>query len=209
MIENIVFRLADLLGDTGVRFFFVISGFLITKLLGAEEDRDGKVSIGAFYVRRIFRIMPAFYLYLLTVLVLRRGGMILANDAALLRVKYKQMGYDFCVLDYLDTIGDAYQIADIIICRSGATTVAELKILNKPAILVPFPYATANHQEYNASTLVSSHQGVMMREKELRPDLLAEAIKFRMRSFEKILKPRPVIPEKFPQETLADLILGN
>lgn len=85
LIENIVFRLAAVLGDTGVQFFFVISGFLITKLLGAEEDRNGKVSIGAFYVRRIFRIMPAFYLYLLTVFVLRRGGMILANDDAFFR----------------------------------------------------------------------------------------------------------------------------
>src|SRR5664280_2913619 len=84
-IENIVFQLAAPLGDTGVQFFFVISGFLITKLLGIEEDRNEKISIGAFYVRRIFRIMPAFYLYLLTVLVLRSGGMILANDDAFLR----------------------------------------------------------------------------------------------------------------------------
>ncbi len=131
------------------------------------------------------------------------------TDAVVLRSKYKQMGYDFCVLDYLDTIGDAYQIADIIICRSGATTVAELKILSKPAILVPFPYATANHQEFNASTLVASRQAVMMREKELRPDLLAEAIKFRMKSFGNTPKPRPSIPEKFPQEILADLILAE
>ena len=74
-----------MLGETGVQFFFVISGFLITKLLGVEEDRNRKISIGAFYVRRIFRIMPAFYLYLLTVLVLRSGGMILANDDAFFR----------------------------------------------------------------------------------------------------------------------------
>src|ERR1035437_1065053 len=80
--ESIIFRLVAPLGDTGVQFFFVISGFLITKLLAVEEDRIGKISIGAFYVRRIFRIMPAFYLYLLTVLVLRSSNMILANDDA-------------------------------------------------------------------------------------------------------------------------------
>jgi peptidoglycan/LPS O-acetylase OafA/YrhL len=85
LIENIIFRLASELGETGVQFFFVISGFLITKLLGVEESRNGKISIGAFYVRRIFRIMPAFYFYLLIVLVLRNGGMILANDDAFFR----------------------------------------------------------------------------------------------------------------------------
>ena len=85
LIENIVFRLAAVLGETGVQFFFVISGFLITKLLNVEEDRNGKVSIGAFYVRRIFRIMPAFYLYFMTVLVLRSSGMIVANVDAFFR----------------------------------------------------------------------------------------------------------------------------
>jgi len=85
LIENIILRLAAVLGETGVQFFFVISGFLITTLLSVEEDRNGKISIGAFYVRRIFRIMPAFYLYLLTVLVLRSSGMIVATDDAFLR----------------------------------------------------------------------------------------------------------------------------
>lgn len=57
----------QLFGDVanlGVRCFFVISGFLITHLLLKEARRSGKVSLKAFYIRRIFRIFPAFYTFL-------------------------------------------------------------------------------------------------------------------------------------------------
>src|SRR4051794_35358050 len=47
----------------GVTCFFVISGFLITKLLLDEHARTGSVSLRAFYIRRAFRIFPAFYVY--------------------------------------------------------------------------------------------------------------------------------------------------
>lgn len=85
LAENLAKRLVPNLGGAGVNFFFVISGYLITSLLAAEEARNGAVSIRAFYVRRIFRIMPAFYLYLFTVLALRSGGMVLVNDDAFIR----------------------------------------------------------------------------------------------------------------------------
>jgi len=51
-------------GDFGVRIFFVISGYLITTLLIAEHTRTGWISLPRFYLRRTFRIFPAFYVYL-------------------------------------------------------------------------------------------------------------------------------------------------
>lgn len=57
--------------DVGVRIFFVISGYLITRLLMTEKDRNGSVSIKKFYMRRIFRIFPVFYLYILVILILK------------------------------------------------------------------------------------------------------------------------------------------
>jgi len=51
-------------GDLGVSVFFVLSGFLITWLLFKEEDRTGYVSIKSFYIRRILRIFPAYYVFL-------------------------------------------------------------------------------------------------------------------------------------------------
>lgn len=56
----------------GVQVFFVISGFIITRLLIAEREEQGTVSLRNFYVRRIFRIIPAYYFFLLAVLVISR-----------------------------------------------------------------------------------------------------------------------------------------
>ena len=57
-------------GTFGVEVFFVISGFLITYLLLKEVDRTGTISIRQFYLRRIFRIMPPFILFIVTIFLL-------------------------------------------------------------------------------------------------------------------------------------------
>lgn len=58
--------------ELGVRIFFVISGFIITYLLLAENSKYGKIDLKAFYYRRIFRIFPVFYTYLLVVFLINR-----------------------------------------------------------------------------------------------------------------------------------------
>lgn len=57
-------------GDFGVEFFFVISGFLITFLMLKEHEKTSNLNIGQFYLRRIFRILPAYFTYLLVLYVL-------------------------------------------------------------------------------------------------------------------------------------------
>jgi len=64
------------LGNLGVRVFFVISGFLITTLLLEDEDRTGTISLRQFYLRRFFRIFPAFYGFCLVLFVLDRADII-------------------------------------------------------------------------------------------------------------------------------------
>lgn len=61
-------------GHTGVSIFFVISGFLITSLLLKERERKGTISVKNFYVRRTFRILPAYFVYLGTIFILSRVG---------------------------------------------------------------------------------------------------------------------------------------
>ena len=62
-----VHHLVTYSGELGVRIFFVISGFVITRLLVLEERKYGSISLGGFYIRRVFRILPVFYCYVLAV----------------------------------------------------------------------------------------------------------------------------------------------
>ena len=57
------------------------------------------------------------------------------------------------VHQFIDSMDYAYAVADLVVCRAGATTLAELTCLGKPAILVPYPHAAANHQVENARSL--------------------------------------------------------
>jgi peptidoglycan/LPS O-acetylase OafA/YrhL len=74
----------SLFGDLGVRTFFVISGFLITTLLRAEFEKYGRISLTGFYIRRVYRIFPAFYVYLAVMLAVAAFGWITipAQDVA-------------------------------------------------------------------------------------------------------------------------------
>ena len=67
-------------GSLGVSIFFVISGFLITALLMAEKEKSATVSLKNFYIRRVLRIFPAYYVYLFVILVLTVTGTIAVSS---------------------------------------------------------------------------------------------------------------------------------
>jgi UDP-N-acetylglucosamine--N-acetylmuramyl-(pentapeptide) pyrophosphoryl-undecaprenol N-acetylglucosamine transferase len=73
---------------------------------------------------------------------------------------------------YVYEMEHALAAADLVVCRAGAATLAELTVLGKPAILVPFPYASENHQEYNARSLVNRQAAVMILDRDLTGDRL-------------------------------------
>jgi len=73
---------------------------------------------------------------------------------------------------FIDTMEFAYAAADLVMCRAGATTLAELTRLGKPAILVPYPHAAANHQEMNAHAMVEVGAAVMIKDTDLEEKAL-------------------------------------
>lgn len=78
---------------------------------------------------------------------------------------------------FINDMASAYQNADIVIGRAGATTVAELAIAGKPAVFIPFPFAANNHQELNAREMVERGAALSFRQRELTADKLAEALR--------------------------------
>ena len=81
------------LGNFGVTIFFVISGFLITHLLLEEMAREGRISLKGFYLRRIARIFPAFYFYILCVLIAHHFGYLSLLPGDLLHASTFTMNY--------------------------------------------------------------------------------------------------------------------
>ena len=67
-------------------------------------------------------------------------------------------------------------IADLIVCRSGAMTVTELEKIGKASILIPFPYAAENHQEYNARALENENASKVVLDKDLKRNVLNDLI---------------------------------
>lgn len=71
------------------------------------------------------------------------------------------------VIEYLDDMADAYAVADLVVCRAGATTVAELAAVGLPSVLVPYPNAAGDHQLHNARALERIGAAVVVRDNEL------------------------------------------
>lgn len=75
-LPPLVLRSAGSLAVTGVEVFFLISGYVITRLLLSEQQATGRIDLTAFYVRRTLRILPAFYFYLLVITLISTSGYI-------------------------------------------------------------------------------------------------------------------------------------
>ncbi len=80
------------------------------------------------------------------------------------------------VTPFINNMADAYAISDLVICRSGALTLAEITVCGKPSILVPFPYAAGNHQKKNAQTLADAKAAKVIFQKNLNKNKLMYSI---------------------------------
>lgn len=97
-------------------------------------------------------------------------------DREWLQDRYAALDIPADVHGFIDDMGGAYGRADLVVCRAGATTVAELTALGKAAILVPYPFAADDHQRANASVLAVDGAGVLILDRELSGERLAAAI---------------------------------
>jgi len=98
------------------------------------------------------------------------------EDYQVIKEFISKTGLKIIVEKFFYDLPIAYQVADLAVCRAGATTLAEIIACNLPAILIPYPYATANHQEHNARLLVEKGAVVMIRDSELSTENLTKTI---------------------------------
>jgi UDP-N-acetylglucosamine--N-acetylmuramyl-(pentapeptide) pyrophosphoryl-undecaprenol N-acetylglucosamine transferase len=89
---------------------------------------------------------------------------------------YKQAGFPAQVSRFIDDMPLAFAQADLVLCRSGASTVAEITAAGKPAIFVPFPFAADDHQLKNAEALEGAGAARLVRESELNPARLGQTV---------------------------------
>ena len=90
------------------------------------------------------------------------------------------------VASFFDDIPERLAKASLVICRSGASTIAELAIVGRPALLVPFPHATDNHQTANAEGLCDAGGGWIVQQDAFTPEVLAERLS-------SLLRPGPTL----------------
>lgn len=113
---------------------------------------------------------------------------IVANDVQLIWQTGKfyyngivsRVGLDFHpnvrILEFLNQMDMAYALADVIISRAGAGTIAELCLIKKPVVLVPSPNVAEDHQTKNAMALVEQHAAIMVADREAEELLVATAL---------------------------------
>jgi UDP-N-acetylglucosamine--N-acetylmuramyl-(pentapeptide) pyrophosphoryl-undecaprenol N-acetylglucosamine transferase len=98
------------------------------------------------------------------------------TDYESVRQAYQSLKVKSVVLPYCHAMASAYAVADLVICRAGASTVAELIAAQRSAIFIPFPHATDNHQFFNAQVMEKKRWAEIILEKDLQADRLASRL---------------------------------
>ncbi|MBI3781771.1 MAG: undecaprenyldiphospho-muramoylpentapeptide beta-N-acetylglucosaminyltransferase [Deltaproteobacteria bacterium] len=171
--------------DSSNRFFSagksVLTGNPVRQLESDEKPLPNHFTIFAFGgsqgARSINRAMadatPTLAAELPELRILHQTG---AGDVEWVTAKYREIGAAAEVVPFVHEMGKAYGRADLVVCRAGATTLAELMALGKPAILIPYPHAADDHQRANAEVQVRRSAAKMILDKDLNGATLAAAV---------------------------------
>lgn len=93
-----------------------------------------------------------------------------------LRQAYATAEITHRVLPFIEEMDKAYRWAHLVVCRAGATSLGEITLFKRPSVLIPFPYATDDHQGRNAQVLESAGAAILLREDDLNGERLAGTI---------------------------------
>lgn len=95
------------------------------------------------------------------------------RDRDMVQAAYAAAGIPARVDAFINTMNEAYDFADVVVSRAGATTLAELATVGVPSILIPFPQAVDDHQTHNAQQLVAHGTAICVAERDFTPERFA------------------------------------
>lgn len=98
------------------------------------------------------------------------------GNLAAVQADYAQRGLAVQCVEFIDDMTAVYRDSDILLCRAGALTVAELAAAGLGALLVPFPHAVDDHQTANARYFVATQAGLLLPQAQLQPENLADIL---------------------------------
>lgn len=98
------------------------------------------------------------------------------KDLDEVRAAYQREGFRAETLTFIDDMAGAYRNADMVVCRAGATTLAEVTACGKACIFIPYPYAVDDHQRRNAEALLKKGAGFMILDRELTGESLGSLL---------------------------------
>ncbi|MCH2037143.1 MAG: undecaprenyldiphospho-muramoylpentapeptide beta-N-acetylglucosaminyltransferase [Rickettsiales bacterium] len=110
------------------------------------------------------------------------------DDSDAIREEYQHMGVDARVSSFFQNMNELIAQSHLVICRSGASTVTELMVAGRPAIMVPYPYATGNHQYFNAKGIEEKHGGWIFDQSDFTVERLHETL-------EKLFQDKESLPQ--------------
>ncbi len=110
------------------------------------------------------------------------------QDCDHMQRQYEESEFSADARAFIYDMADQVRQADLILCRAGATTIAEITACGKAAILVPFPFAADNHQEKNAQVLETGGAGEMILDRDLNGERLSQSILNAMQNPEQLQK---------------------
>ncbi len=148
-----------------------------TRLTGREGPLRLLVLGGSLGALALNQVVPAALALLpedSRPIVRHQTGQRTLGDA---RDAYRQHSIDADLSPYIEDMAEAYAWADLVICRAGALTVAELSAAGLPAIFVPFPYAVDDHQTANAQPMAAAGAATVVQQSELCDESLAGLLK--------------------------------
>lgn len=104
------------------------------------------------------------------------------------KVEAEAAGARAVIMPYVIQIHEAYAAADLVVCRAGAMTLAEIAAVGVPSILVPFPYSAYDHQVKNAESLAERGAAILIKDEDLTGERLAQEVLRLLRDREALVR---------------------